>query len=125
MPPNDAMTVPDGRRYSALAPDEVHHDMRIDAVATRRNMQRFPSVVEAHRNCSTCAELAPVRELVPSRLAKIRLSLLDVAGVLSLPAGYRAVRMYVDQRTQVLHVVIEGEDLDPLPPDAEPPPVRL
>ncbi|MEU1762865.1 hypothetical protein [Micromonospora sp. NPDC005652] len=122
---NDSMMVPDGRRYSALAPDEVHHDMRIDPAATRRNMQRFPSVVEAHRNCSTCAELAPVREMVPSRLGRLRLTLADLVEAVGLPVGYRAVRMYVDQRTQVLHLVIEGEDLDPLPPDVEPPPVRL
>lgn len=118
-------TVPDGRRYSPFAPDEVHADMRVDPGMTVRNMARNPDVLAAHRNCSTCAELT--KDLAPatSRRAKVVITLPQLATALRLPTGCRISRMYVSDDPQLLHVVVEGEHLDEVPLTVATPVARL
>lgn len=103
------------RRYSAFAPDEVHRDMEANPAATLRALAKSPAVAEAHRDCSTCAELTKALAPEASRRARIVLSMPRLANALRLPPGTRAVRMYVTDDPQLLHLVIEGEHLDEVP----------
>jgi len=107
------------KRYSPFAPDEVHADMRVDAVLTWRDVQQQPLVAEAHRECNQCAELLPARAV--QRLAKLRFTLQEVSDLFVLPAGVRAVRMYVENDPHALFVVLEGDVLPEVPDGAEVP----
>ncbi|MFG3710902.1 hypothetical protein [Micromonospora sp. NPDC047730] len=109
------------RRYSPFAPDEVHADMRANPGATLRAMTKNPAVVEAHRDCSTCAELTSALTPETSRRAKVTLSMPQLANALRLPPGTRAVRMYVTNDPHLLHLVVEGEHLDEVPLTAQTP----
>lgn len=115
--------VADGKRYSPFDPDEVHADMRVDPAATRRNMARQPNVVGAHRDCEECAALLPPQ--VPARVGKVRLTLQEMSDALNLPAGVRVLRMFVVDDPHALCVVVEGDELEPVPDGVEAPYLHL
>lgn len=109
--------IADGKRYSPFDRDEVHADMRVDPVATRRNIQRQPAVAHAHSACAECAEMLPPQ--TPNRVGKVRLTLQEVSDMLGLPATVRVLRMYVEPDPHALFVVVEGDDLQPVPDGQE------
>lgn len=113
------MAVADGKRYSPFDPAEVHADMREDPHTTRRNIDRQPTVAQAHADCNECAQLAPPR--APNRVGKIRLTLQEVSDMLGLPAGSRALRMYILDDPHALAVIIESDELPPVPEGSETP----
>ncbi|MEU0078548.1 hypothetical protein ABZY58_11680 [Micromonospora tulbaghiae] len=117
------MPVQDGKRYSPLDRQSVHADMAEDPIATRRNMEQQPAVARAHENCADCANLLPPQ--APNRMGKIRLNLQQVSDMLGLPAGTRALRMFVDDDPHALFVVIEGDDLKPVPDGQELPDLHI
>lgn len=111
------MAVQDGKRYSPLDRDSVHADMAEDPITTRRNMEQQPGVAKAHDGCAECVKLLPPQ--TPNRVGKIRLTLQQVSDMLGLPANARALRMFVDDDPHALFVVVEGDDLQPVPDGAE------
>ena len=113
------------RRYSAFDPGEVHRDMEANPAAAMRALAKNPAVAEAHKNCSTCAELTKALTPETSPRAKVVLSMPQLVNALRLPPGTRAVRMYVSDDPQLLHLVLEGEHFDEVPLTAETPRAQL
>ncbi|MER7331683.1 hypothetical protein ABT339_08480 [Micromonospora sp. NPDC000119] len=90
--------------------------MADDPITTRRNLDRQPAVAAAHDGCADCATLLPPQ--APNRVGKIQLTLQEVSDTFGLPAGARALRMYVQDDPHALVVVVESDDLPPVPDGA-------
>lgn len=102
------------KRYSPLDRDSVHADMRVDPEGTRAAVEQQPGVRSAHRGCVVCEELDPRRAQAYSRRGQVLLSIADIAAGLNLPPDARPVRMFVDDDPQLLHLVFESDELEPV-----------